>query len=254
MNLQLYRINQLRQNLEKAALAIEDDRSSYHYKTLLEALQKQCDKVEEGHFSICEEENILEHSYFQDEVFENLKTDYDSIIEQLYEKLQQHQPVHKASVKIPKIVIPILTGSYESWSSFYDLFLKIIHEDNSLTDTEKMQYLKTHVKDDAAKLIRHLTVCESNYATAWTLLKKRYENERMIITKHIDNILNIQKVKCGIIGKHTVVAPSNEHVRKTINTAEVGSACDAKQRIGAARRSDWLRDDATHATHANFAT
>ncbi|CAH0696366.1 unnamed protein product [Spodoptera exigua] len=41
MNLQLYRINQLRQNLEKAALAIEDDRSSYHYKTLLEALQKQ---------------------------------------------------------------------------------------------------------------------------------------------------------------------------------------------------------------------
>lgn len=58
-----------------------------------------------------------------------------------------------------------------------------------------MQYLKTHVKGDAARLIRHLTISEVNYETAWKLLAQRYEDERIITTKFIDKLLDLPKMK-----------------------------------------------------------
>ncbi|XP_063619660.1 uncharacterized protein LOC134792321 [Cydia splendana] len=55
---------------------------------------------------------------------------------------------------LPKITIPIFTGEYESWYSFHDLFKNLIHNDATLSNTEKMQYLKTHLKGISDILLR----------------------------------------------------------------------------------------------------
>lgn len=58
-----------------------------------------------------------------------------------------------------------------------------------------MQYLKHISKMTQNNLITQLSACEANYVTAWTLLAKRYENERIIISKHMDKILDMQPIK-----------------------------------------------------------
>lgn len=195
--IQLFRINQIQKKLQSATQLITEEKTSWYLESVMTTLQKQWQEIEETHVLILMEDSTLEHSYFQENMFERTQTEFDLVMEKLFGMIGQKSTHnnHKTSVKLPQIIIPTFSGSYESWNSFYDLFLKIIHEDKSLSDTEKMQYLKTHVRGDAAKLIKHLTVCDANYIIAWNLLTRRYKNERLIITKHIDNILSMSKIK-----------------------------------------------------------
>lgn len=59
----------------------------------------------------------------------------------------------------------------------------------------KMQYIKTNIHGDAAKLINHIDPNPENYMTCYTLLRNRFDNKREILGKLIDNILNIPKMK-----------------------------------------------------------
>ncbi|XP_044751719.1 uncharacterized protein LOC123311714 [Coccinella septempunctata] len=56
---------------------------------------------------------------------------------------------------------------------------------------KKMQYLKSQTRGEAAKLIQHLEVSSRNYPIAWELIKRRYNNNRLLFSKYADNILNL---------------------------------------------------------------
>ncbi|CAG7722444.1 unnamed protein product, partial [Allacma fusca] len=45
--------------------------------------------------------------------------------------------------------------------------------------------LKSSLKNEASTLIKHLAVTDKNYAEAWALLTKRYDNKREIVTSHL---------------------------------------------------------------------
>lgn len=98
-------------------------------------------------------------------------------------------------VKLPKISIPEFSGKQDEWQPFIELFKKIVHNQESLSDSIKMQYFKTSLKDEAAKLIKHIAPSGENYRTCFELLHKRYENKRQILGNLLDQILNLLKQK-----------------------------------------------------------
>lgn len=49
----------------------------------------------------------------------------------------------------------------------------------------KLQYLKAYLSGAAANLVGHLELTDDNYALAWTLLNKRYNNKRECVSSHI---------------------------------------------------------------------
>lgn len=59
----------------------------------------------------------------------------------------------KSPFQLPSISLPIFTGKYNEWNSFRDMFLSIIDNNCSLTDVQKLQYLKTNVSGDAAGIL-----------------------------------------------------------------------------------------------------
>lgn len=197
--IQLFRMSQITKKISQAKESVTQNKPIWHLQTLLQTLQKQWLEIEETHIGLLMAESTLDNSYFRDNCFEKTQKDYDITTELLEERIFQISDEKvistKSSGKLPRISIPIFTGDYDSWETFQDLFRKIIHEDNSISSTEKMQYLKTHVKGDAARLIRHLTISEINYETAWKLLTQRYEDERMIATKFIDKLLDLPKIQ-----------------------------------------------------------
>lgn len=91
----------------------------------------------------------------------------------------------------PQLDIPIFNGSYQQWVSFKDLFSEAIHNNPSLSNAQKLQYLKSKLRGEPERLIQHLPISSENYLGAWDILNNRYENKKRIFNSHISALMNL---------------------------------------------------------------
>lgn len=89
---------------------------------------------------------------------------------------------------MPKIELPVFSGSYDDWYFYQDTFEKLIHINNSLSEIEKFHYLRSSLKGKAAEIIKSIETTTDNYNEAWAAIKERFDNKRWIIQKHIKAI------------------------------------------------------------------
>ncbi|XP_043474407.1 uncharacterized protein LOC122506352 [Leptopilina heterotoma] len=97
---------------------------------------------------------------------------------------------HKAKSQITSN-IPTFDGKIEDWLSFKNSFSSLIHEQTDLTNIEKLQYLKSALKGEAARKISIFPISENNYLQAWELLEKTNGDKRLIISRHLSLILRL---------------------------------------------------------------
>ena len=81
-------------------------------------------------------------------------------------------------VKLPQIQLPSFNSDYEEWQSFHDMFVSLIHNNQSLSAVQKLHYLKSSLTGEPENLLRSLSTTENNYEEAWTSLTRRYNNKR----------------------------------------------------------------------------
>ena len=124
----------------------------------------------------------FEEKYFADEIYEKAKEKYEVVID-----AHQHE---KPNIQLPQIKLPMFSGQYADWSTFHDLFKKVIHNNTSLSKIEKMQYL-----NEPSRIIQHLQITENNYETAWELLAKRFNNTRLTVSKLLYKILDQPRIQ-----------------------------------------------------------
>ena len=84
---------------------------------------------------------------------------------------------NSANIKLPKLNLPVLSGNYMEWTSFFDLFKGAVIDNSSLRGNQKLRYLKASVKGDAAKLLASIPVTDHNFDIAVITLINRYENK-----------------------------------------------------------------------------
>jgi len=100
-----------------------------------------------------------------------------------------------ANMKLPKLDLPTFSGLYKDWTSFYDLFNASVHKNSSLSDSQKLHYLKTSLKADAQKVLTSVQITDANYVVARDLLERRYENKRAIVRAHIHAMYSTSPAK-----------------------------------------------------------
>jgi len=93
--------------------------------------------------------------------------------------------------------IPVFTGKYEEWTSFNDIYMALIHTNQSLTAIQKFFYLRSSLSNDAANCIKYLETTAANYEIAWQSLTTRYNNEKILIQTHVKNIVDLPKINEG---------------------------------------------------------
>lgn len=89
------------------------------------------------------------------------------------------------SSRLPKLEVPQFDGTYNTWTTFKDLFKAMVIDQVGLTDARKLQYLKISVKNEAADIVSEYKIIDANFAPAWQALEDRYDNERLIINSHL---------------------------------------------------------------------
>ncbi|XP_048487283.1 uncharacterized protein LOC105396586 isoform X3 [Plutella xylostella] len=97
-------------------------------------------------------------------------------------------------VRLPKINLPYFDGSINQWLEFRDTYLSLIHNNNSINDINKFHYLRASLKNTAALIIQSLDFRAENYAIAWQLLSDRYDNERLLINNHLNDLFNVKPI------------------------------------------------------------
>lgn len=100
-----------------------------------------------------------------------------------------------SNVKLPRLEIMKFTGEFTKWQTFYDSFEAAVEKNQSLSNIEKFNYLRSYLANDAYNCIAGLSLTNENYIQALNLLKERYGNKQKIITSHVNELLEMDV--CG---------------------------------------------------------
>ncbi|KAJ8896144.1 hypothetical protein PR048_001487 [Dryococelus australis] len=75
--------------------------------------------------------------------------------------------------------------------NFSNLFESLIINNKDLSNVELFPYLKQALEGEPLALVQSLPLTGENFEVAWTLLVKLYDSKRLIMSHHIDAILQV---------------------------------------------------------------
>ncbi|KAH7935589.1 uncharacterized protein LOC119405910 [Rhipicephalus sanguineus] len=79
--------------------------------------------------------------------------------------------------------------------SFWEQFERAVHENDTLSDSEKFLHLRSSLSGKAASAIDGIQVTGANYNTAIELLKERFGRRDVLIQEHLTQLLELPPVR-----------------------------------------------------------
>ena len=101
----------------------------------------------------------------------------------------------EARINLPKLQLTKFDGDIINWRGFWDQYKVAIHENDSVSDIDKFQYLLTFLSDSAKSAISGLDLNSQNYKEAIQILKQRYGNTQVLISAHMTKFVQLPKIK-----------------------------------------------------------
>lgn len=105
------------------------------------------------------------------------------------------------ALQLPRITLPKFSGNFSEWENFRGIFESLVATNDSLSNTQKLHYLKASLSGDAALLVSNIRVSDANYDAAWQLLAKEYDNQNAIIHAHIHAFADLPKMKTETVSE-----------------------------------------------------
>ena len=97
-------------------------------------------------------------------------------------------------MKLPTINIKSFDDEPENWHTFIDSFECAIDKNGTMSDIQKMNYLKNLVKGKTATVISSIKLANENYIICLNLLKKIYKNKQLMIHSHMSKLLSLEHI------------------------------------------------------------
>lgn len=102
--------------------------------------------------------------------------------------------VQSHDLRLEKIGLPEFNGEFHKWLAFRDMFEAMVHNQHGLTVAAKYTRLMKALKGEAAQVVAGFLPTDDNYEEAWSTLKSRYDNNRLIINSHLAIFLNMDSL------------------------------------------------------------
>ena len=101
---------------------------------------------------------------------------------------------HTPKVKLPKLTLKKFNGDLTKWTTFWDSYESLIHNNSQLSDIDKFIYLNSLLEGPASESISGLRLTAANYNEAVSILWRRFGNTQQIVSKHMEALLNLEAV------------------------------------------------------------
>lgn len=102
-----------------------------------------------------------------------------------------HNNKSQASIQsliLPRIEIPKFDGNIIAWCSFRDMFRSLVHENDLYSNVERFHYLLSYLSGPALTIVKTVPLAADNYYIAWNALVDRYDNQRLLVNAHIEQL------------------------------------------------------------------
>jgi hypothetical protein len=175
--------------------------------TMLDDIRKQYDEVqyalEQLDEQITHEERSIERGQFEDR--------YCAALAKINDIIDMKNAPAPPSNTVPSVVgnqqnnasnngfsqlnLPVLNlktydGSYKEWLNFENSFKSVMRENKNLNNCQRLQYLKSVLRNEALRAIESPPITNENYIIAWEALEKRFKNTCLIVEDHVLAMLN----------------------------------------------------------------
>ncbi|XP_055527448.1 uncharacterized protein LOC129720062 [Wyeomyia smithii] len=90
--------------------------------------------------------------------------------------------------KSPELKLPCFSGRMADWVTFRDTHKNLIHNDDRLSNMDKITYLRTSLTGEALQEIATIEMSAVNYQIAWEALENLYENKKMLVMTHLESL------------------------------------------------------------------
>lgn len=96
-------------------------------------------------------------------------------------------------IKLPPIALPSFDGKPENWPVFYESFKSNIHNNDQLTDSQRVQYLVGKLTHNALKVTAGIVPTGDTYQFLWNSLVSKYQDKRTLGTHYLNNIFDLKR-------------------------------------------------------------
>ncbi|XP_045765119.1 uncharacterized protein LOC123867223 [Maniola jurtina] len=209
INVQLDLHNSIKRDLSNFKKSAKERISKEYVEIRSESLETDWLSFRANHaklFEISQPDILASTQYVVKEIYDITKDHYFNYKSLLIRTLNQLRSTESQSspstnsdkvsplVKLPKITIPIFSGSYSEWTTFRDLFVSLVHNNTDLDNVQKLNYLKAHITGEAEQLIRHTPITSANYSRCWSLLEQRYNNKKYLAKCIFKRLFSIKQM------------------------------------------------------------
>lgn len=128
--------------------------------------------------------------------------------------------IGQSDLRLERIAITPFTGDYGLWSEWKAMYDSLVHNVETLSDTQKFHYLKRFVDGPASQVLRGWQILGENYQAAYDSLTNIYENKYRIIIAHLEELNNMPKLSLETHeGLRSLVDTTNRVLRQLASPA-----------------------------------
>lgn len=128
-----------------------------------------------------------------DNSYYTIKSIYHSLLKN--ETQVSQTSARQPNVRLPKIDVPKFDGNFNDWPTFINLFRSLVHNNITLTNSEKFQFLLMSLSKNPLSIIKSIPLTDENYPVAYNALTARYQNTRILANSYWKQIIHAPKLK-----------------------------------------------------------
>ena len=114
---------------------------------------------------------------------------------------------------LPKLILPTFDGNPLYWQSFWDSYRAAVHDNPSLSDIQKINYLRAQLRGDASRSIAGFPLTNANYQRRIELLQERFGQSHRIINAHMEAMLNSPNPSTQLVSLQQFYDTFETHIR-----------------------------------------
>ena len=118
-------------------------------------------------------------------------TSHLDVFDASHTKLHEPQFGINSTVRLPRLDLPTFSGNALEWQPFWDGFNAAVNSNPSISDVQKLNYLRSQLRGEASLVIAGFSLTSANYSHSVVLLKDRYGQPQKLITAHMQALLDL---------------------------------------------------------------